>query len=198
MATRLADFEDGAEAGLRGTGSHVRARGHHVHTCAVWVLLNIWWNFIARGSDYIHNIYKLNFGACVQNAVWRSYPSSATSFDSTMSNMSWHHIQWWCMLFVSCWNRYADVFQYAFFLIDNRYPSYVSLEIYLCVWIMTWFMIHLRSYHYILCTSICYMLLFHWIAQRLLYLYYLYIYIGACSGRQYVFLNDIYNRCYCL
>lgn len=42
MATRLADFEDGAEAGLRGTGSHVRARGHHVHTCAVWVLLNIW------------------------------------------------------------------------------------------------------------------------------------------------------------
>lgn len=68
-------------------------------------------------------------------------------------------------------------FSMRFFLIDNRYPSYVSLEIYLCVWIMTWFMIHLRSYHYILCTSICYMLLFHWIAQRLLYLYYLYIYI---------------------
>lgn len=145
------------------------------YLCCMGVAWRLRWNihYWKRFGLYIYIYTNLILGACVQNAVWTSFPSGATSFDSTMSNMSWHHIQWWCMLFVSCWNRYADVFQHAVFLfLDNRYLSYLSLEIYLCVWILTWFMIHLRSYHY-LCTSTCYMLLFHWIAQRLLYLYYI-------------------------
>ena len=173
VATRLADFEDGAEAGLRGTGSHVRAWGHHVHICAVWVLLIIWWNihYWKRFGLYIYfyiytdffweHVCKMWFeeaslpGQQVLIAQWATCLGTTSNGDVCCLSPVEIDMQ-----------MYFSIF---FFLnIDNRYPSYVSLEIYLCVWILTWFMIHLRSYHY-LCTSICYMLLFHWITALIVY-----------------------------